>query len=314
MRLILGDDQAVFLDALATVLTQRGFEVGAVARSTDEMIAHVARQRPEVCLVDCDPGGPGATAIRRVRQASGATAVLVLGADPAATAAELALAAGACGYVHQSRGVEVLVAALERITSGQPVIDVPDARPVHQPRRLPPAHTGAATLTGRERECLGLLVAGLDTTAIMARMGVSRTTVRTHLQAVLTKLGVHSRLEAASFAVRHRLLDTWAQPEQPVRYRPVVRYRPIAPPVAAAPSRTAGERPALRPAVGEARGRASGRPWDEPGHLAASGLPAPTSRPARPRSNTIAPARSCQARRVSVGNLAHDRGDRRRPR
>jgi two-component system nitrate/nitrite response regulator NarL len=50
-------------------------------------------------------------------------------------------------------------------------------------------------------------VEGLDTAAIARKLSVSRTTVRTHVQAVLTKLGVHSRLEAASFAVRYRLLD-----------------------------------------------------------------------------------------------------------
>jgi DNA-binding NarL/FixJ family response regulator len=55
-----------------------------------------------------------------------------------------------------------------------------------------------------------LLVEGLSTAAMVERLGVSRTTVRTHLQAVLIKLGVHSRLEAASFAVRHGLAKAWA--------------------------------------------------------------------------------------------------------
>jgi len=52
-----------------------------------------------------------------------------------------------------------------------------------------------------------LLVAGLDTAAMARKLGVSPATVRTHIQSLLTKLGVHSRLEAASFAVRYRLLD-----------------------------------------------------------------------------------------------------------
>ena len=65
----------------------------------------------------------------------------------------------------------------------------------------------AEHLTGREWQCLAMLVEGLNTTAMTARLGVSRTTVRTHVQALLTKLGVHSRLEAASLAVRYRLLD-----------------------------------------------------------------------------------------------------------
>ncbi len=53
-----------------------------------------------------------------------------------------------------------------------------------------------------------MIVDGHSSAAIAARLGVSVTTVRTYAQAVLTKLGVHSRLEAASFAVRHSLLDT----------------------------------------------------------------------------------------------------------
>ena len=212
MRLVLGDDQAIFLDALSTVLIQRGYEVGAVARSPEEMIAYVGHQRPDACLIDCNLAvDEGLRTIQRVIEASEATTVVVLGADPDVDAAELALDAGASGYLHQSRGVEVLVSALERMPNER-VIDLPDAGPARRPRRASHADTVAATLTGRERECLSLLVAGLDTVAIVARMGVSRTTVRTHLQSVLTKLGVHSRLEAASFAVRHHLVDAWAEP------------------------------------------------------------------------------------------------------
>lgn len=213
MRLVLGDDQAIFLDALSTVLTQRGYEVGAVARSPEEMIAYVRHQRPDACLIDCNLAvDEGLRTIQRVIEVSEATTVVVLGADPDVDAAELALDAGASGYLHQSRGVEVLVSALERMPNGERVIDLPDAGPARRPRRASHADTVAATLTGRERECLSLLVAGQDTAAIVARMGVSRTTVRTHLQSVLTKLGVHSRLEAASFAVRHHLVDAWAEP------------------------------------------------------------------------------------------------------
>jgi DNA-binding CsgD family transcriptional regulator len=68
---------------------------------------------------------------------------------------------------------------------------------------------------GLPTECLALLVEGLDTAAIARKLTVSRTTVRTHVQSVLTKLGVHSRLEAASFAVRYYLLE-----DGPRRTRP----------------------------------------------------------------------------------------------
>ena len=72
---------------------------------------------------------------------------------------------------------------------------------------LPISHRLAAHLTDRERQCLELLVEGHRTTTMARGLGVSTTTVRTHVQSVLTKLGVHSRLEAASLALRHSLID-----------------------------------------------------------------------------------------------------------
>jgi two-component system nitrate/nitrite response regulator NarL len=211
-NLVLGDDHVVFLDALSTVLTQHGYTVDAVASSAAEMIASVRRERPDACLIDRHlVRDEDAEIIGRVLAASSSTTVLVLSADHGAEAARRALDAGASGYVHQSRGVDALVAALERVLRGEVVVDIPEAAPVRGPSRANVPQRLAAQLTGRERECLLMLVEGLDTAAIVDRLGVSRTTVRTHLQAVLTKLGVHSRLEAASFAVRHRLPDIWSE-------------------------------------------------------------------------------------------------------
>jgi DNA-binding NarL/FixJ family response regulator len=87
------------------------------------------------------------------------------------------------------------------------VVDVPKAPGTRRPPQQDAARRLAAFLTGRERQCLTLLVEGLDTTGMAAKLGVSQATVRTHVQSLLTKLGVHSRLEAASFAVRYRLLE-----------------------------------------------------------------------------------------------------------
>lgn len=281
MKLVLGDDQAIFLDALSTVLIQRGYEVGAVARSPEEMIAYVHHQRPDACLIDCNlEVDEGLRTIQRVVEASQDTTIVVLGADPGAESAELALDAGASGYLHQSRGVEVLVSALERMPNGERVVDVPDTGPACKPRRASHADTVAATLTARERECLSLLVAGLDTAAIMSRMGVSRTTVRTHLQAVLTKLGVHSRLEAASFAVRHNLVDAWAEPgatapvAQPSRTRTAALAGPAQPAPRPAAVRDAAssrwQRTAMR-AVGIGPDSAPAPSWNRAVGLAASG-------------------------------------------
>jgi DNA-binding NarL/FixJ family response regulator len=213
-RLVLGDDHVVFLDALSTVLTQHGYEISPVARSAQEMVALVRRDRPDVCVIDRSAVLDGDETIGRVRGASDRTSVLVLSPNADSEAVARALNAGASGYLHQSRGVGELVSALDRVLQGDIVVDVPDAQPPS--RRSTEPNQGlrmAGHLTSRERECLLMLVEGLDTAAIMAKLNVSRTTVRTHLQAVLTKLGVHSRLEAVSFAVRHRLPDLWSSTE-----------------------------------------------------------------------------------------------------
>ncbi|HEX3921303.1 MAG TPA: response regulator transcription factor [Streptosporangiaceae bacterium] len=250
-RLVLGDHHVVFLDALSTVLSQHGYGVGAVARSSPEMVALVRAERPEVCLVDRHaPMDDDAETIGRLRAASEHTSVVVVSGHPGREAAGRAVNAGASGYLHQSRGIGALVTALERVLAGEVVVDVPEAVPPARRSAEPnQALRLARHLTSRERQCLLMLVEGLDTAAMVARLGVSRTTVRTHLQSVLTKLGVHSRLEAVSFAVRHRLPDLWSgdsvhaaaprpdkragsarlAPMRSLAPRPVAAVRPIRP-------------------------------------------------------------------------------------
>jgi two-component system, NarL family, nitrate/nitrite response regulator NarL len=240
-KLVLGDDHVVFLDALSTVLTQHGYGVGAVARSPEEMVRLVRRERPDAVLIDRNaPAADDAQTIGRVLAASEGTSVIVLSANPSGDAVSRALDAGASGYLHQSRGVGALVAALERVLRGEIVVDVPEApQPSRRPAESSQGLRLAAHLTSRERECLMMLVEGLDTAAMVSRLGVSRTTVRTHLQAVLTKLGVHSRLEAASFAVRHRLPDLWSGEESVPAAAPAARAASVpAPRVAVRPAST----------------------------------------------------------------------------
>jgi two-component system, NarL family, nitrate/nitrite response regulator NarL len=208
---VLGDDHVVFLDALSTVLTQHGHMVCGVARSAAEMVTLVSVHQPDACLIDHNaPADEDAETIGKVLAACADTSVIVLGSSPGSDAVAKALDAGASGYLHQSRGLGALVSALERVLDGETVVDVPDGPPSRRSAEPSQALRMAAHLTSRERECLMMLVEGLDTAAMVDLLGVSRTTVRTHLQSVLTKLGVHSRLEAASFAVRHRLPDLWS--------------------------------------------------------------------------------------------------------
>ncbi|HWE89972.1 MAG TPA: response regulator transcription factor [Pseudonocardiaceae bacterium] len=208
--LVLASDHLLFVDALGTLLAQRGFTVCGIAHSHAEAVEAVGRHRPDVCVFD--DHSAGAEIVGRIVAASARTKVLVLTADHDQDATRCLLRSGAAGYLHKSCGIAALTAAISRILRDELVVDRPASRPTGasaDARRL------ATHLTGRERECLALLVQGLGTVAMAGRLGVSTMTVRTHVQALLTKLGVHSRLAAASFAVRHGLLD-----DCPPRIRP----------------------------------------------------------------------------------------------
>jgi two-component system nitrate/nitrite response regulator NarL len=133
--------------------------------------------------------------------------VLVLSADSDTSGVLAALKSGASGYLHKSRGVDALTAAIGRILRGEVVVDMPKSASAKRAPRRYGMQRLAEFLTTRERQCLQLLVDGQDTAQMAQRLGVSPATVRTHVQSLLTKLGVHSRLEAASLAVRYRLLE-----------------------------------------------------------------------------------------------------------
>jgi two-component system nitrate/nitrite response regulator NarL len=210
--LVIGDDHAVFLDALVTLLEQREYTIAA-ARTAAETVAAVARLHPDVCLLDRHfAEGDGLGVIALLLAASPRTRVLVLSADPGAEGVRRALSAGASGYLHKTRGVSALTAAIGRVLRGEVVVDVPRPAGARRAGQHEAARRLAAYLTGRERQCLALLVEGMDTAHMAARLQVSRATVRTHVQSLLTKLGVHSRLEAASLAVRCGLLEGGGQP------------------------------------------------------------------------------------------------------
>ncbi len=106
------------------------------------------------------------------------------------------------------------------------------AGPAAPPARRPPdaatVHRLAMHLTHREWQCLELLVLGLNTRAMARQLNVSITTVRTHVQSLLAKLGVHSRLEAVALALRTALLDQPPRPGRTARVTTPTPHRGLA--------------------------------------------------------------------------------------
>lgn len=208
LNIVLSDRQPLFLEALRASLASRGHRVLATSTTRRELLDDVQRDQPDLCVIDSDfADGDGIEAITEIAARSPSSRVVVLTADGREALMRRALDAGAHGFVHKSHGLAAVLRTLENVVVGNvSALMAVQAharranRAPHQTRQL------AAFLTPREIECLGLVAAGLDTLHIAHRLGVSPATVRSHVQAVLTKLGVRTRLEAATLAIRHGLI------------------------------------------------------------------------------------------------------------
>jgi len=214
MDLVVGGRGSLLTDLLEPTLTAHGHAVTLGPAAREGLVAVVATVRPALVVADHlgDAERDVATFVAALHDAGGGgTAVVVLTSDGLRSSIDAALAAGARAYLHRSHGVESLLRALRRVASGEIVVRPPCA-PVDQDPAGAQARRLVSLLTDRELECRALLVDGVSTREMERRLGISTLTVRSHVQSMLSKLGVHSRLEAASLAVRHDLLGGRALP------------------------------------------------------------------------------------------------------
>ena len=203
MKLVLGDDHRMFLDALTAGLESRGHDVVGCSDRIDDLVDVVEEGLPDLCVLDVDFGGRsvlGTAAAIRQRHPE-ISLVLLSGEAPAEvwSAYETGVVDG---VVNKLCDLSALNRALERVRAGERVF-ARFARPV-RPRR---SNCEAARLGGRERAVMTLLVEGAATGEMAAELGVSTHTVRTHVQSVMRKLGVNSRTKAATMGVALGLGD-----------------------------------------------------------------------------------------------------------
>ena len=170
----------------------------------DDAVDVVRSQPVDVCIMDMSFGAEedaGVDAIGRIVEASPTTKVAVLSASGEPELIARALGAGASAYLLKSEDVDRIlgtISSLDRHTDDVPVA-APRNQESTQERQL-------RFMTPREREVLTRLVRGQSTVTIAREMGVAYSTARTHIQNVLTKLGVHSKLAAVTYAVRNGLV------------------------------------------------------------------------------------------------------------
>jgi DNA-binding NarL/FixJ family response regulator len=203
------DDHSMFAESIARMLAREAdLLVVGVAASATEGIALAKRLTPDVAIVDYQlPDAEGPDAAVRIRAASAATAVIILTGLGSDRAAASTVTAGCAGFLTKDRAVDELVAAVRTVSTGG--VHLPASVLADLAPRLRPGYRPiGADLTKREAEILQLFVDGLSTQAIADRLVVSVNTVRNHVQRLLAKLGVHSKLEAVALAAREGLLDT----------------------------------------------------------------------------------------------------------
>jgi DNA-binding NarL/FixJ family response regulator len=204
MRLAVCDDHRLFADALSAALVRRGHEILATTAEPEVLLDELSRHQADLCLLDVDfRHGSGVEVADRLRLVAPTTAVLLLTGTCNDQVWDAYERRAIDGIVNKVSAFVVLEEAIRRVAGGERVVEGWSA-----PRsRTPPGRGAADAVTARENEVLQLVVQGLSTETMADRLGVSTHTIRTHVQNVLRKLGVHGRGKVARAGVEAGLVD-----------------------------------------------------------------------------------------------------------
>jgi two-component system, NarL family, response regulator LiaR len=205
IRILLVDDHDMLRRGLAVfLLAYDDLVMVGEASNGAEALEKCGELRPDVVLMDLMmPVMDGVTATRLIRERYPATQVIALTSFSEEKLVETALQAGAIGYLYKNVGVDELAAAIRSARVGQPTL-APEATRVLIQKTTQPMAPGK-DLTNRERAILKLMVDGLSNPEIAEQLNLSRSTVKTHVSHILEKLGVDSRVEVVTLAIRHNL-------------------------------------------------------------------------------------------------------------
>jgi DNA-binding NarL/FixJ family response regulator len=212
MQVIICDDQALIRDSLEMLLSlDKDIEVVGQAQDGAEALELVAQHRPDLVLMDLKmPGMNGIEATRQIRTHYPAVKVLVLTTYDDDEWVFDAIRAGAAGYLLKDTPREGVIKAVKGTVEGKVFVDPAVAGKLLgqvASQQTQPTTLITAKLTEREVDVLQLLARGLTNSDIAARLYLSEGTVRNHVSAILTKLEVSDRTQAAVIAIRHGLGD-----------------------------------------------------------------------------------------------------------
>ena len=220
IRLLLVDDHTLFRRGLKALLSQdERFEVCGEAGDAGEALRALPTLRPDVVLLDNHlPGVRGVDAIPSLKEAAPATRILMLTVSENESDLAAALQAGADGYLLKTVESEQLSDTIVKVMDGESVISPEmmtklvavfraQAAPLPGSAPLCQSEPAAAPelLSPREREILRLIARGDSNKLIARTLDIAETTVKIHVQNILRKLGLSSRVQAAVYATSHGL-------------------------------------------------------------------------------------------------------------
>lgn len=210
MRVLIIDDHALFRVGLKGLLEQRNIEVVGVAAGGKEGIELASELKPDIVLLDLRmPDMGGLEVLKVLREKVPDIPIVVLTTSDEEADLIKSLRSGAQGYLLKDMEPDELVGALRDIEKGKNVVaqNLTDAlaRMVQGDTTFEDDEGPFSSLTPREHEILCLLADGQSNKLIARNLGISDGTVKLHVKAILRKLGIHSRVEAAVIAVEQGL-------------------------------------------------------------------------------------------------------------
>jgi DNA-binding NarL/FixJ family response regulator len=203
IRIIVVDDHPLFLDGLvATLSADDELEIVATAADASSAVRSASQHRPDLALLDVAMPGGGIDAARLIAEASAATRVVMLTSSENEDDLLAAMEAGARGYVLKGVAGRELRTILKAVHRGEVYVPPGLAYAMIKGLTKPAARDPLDQLTGREREVLELVAEGLSNAEIGGRLGLAEKTVKHYMTAILGKLEVGSRVEAALLAYK----------------------------------------------------------------------------------------------------------------
>ncbi len=211
VRLLLVDDHTLFRRGLKALLqAEPAFEVVGEAGDAGEAQRRAAELQPDVILLDHHlPGVPGADALAGLREAAPRARVLMLTVSEDAETLGLALQRGAAGYLLKTVDSDVLTEAIHRAHRGESTLSpemtgklvaaFQSLQPASAAVPAAPPADPLASLSPREQEILALIARGASNKEIARALDIAETTVKIHVQHILRKLNLSSRVQAAVF-------------------------------------------------------------------------------------------------------------------